>query len=1018
MDLFNLDAKLTVDTSDYTDGIDEAGKETDNLSASSVAFGTLAAQAFEKVVSALGNLLSSLVSVAAETETAFAQLETISGTENIDSLTSALTELSSESGIASSELAITAYNAISAGTDAADAADMVEAATKLATAGFTDSSSALSVLTTIMNAYGYEADDVTDISDSLVQVQNLGVTTIDELASSMGKAISTASAYNVNLGNLESAYVSLTKAGISTEESTTYLSSMLNELGDSSSDVATIITEQTGKSFAELMDEGYSLGDVMGILYEACGEDATALMNLWSSAEAGKASNAIVSQGLEEFNENLQSITSSAGATEEAYETMAETSEYSFTRMKTSMTNLGTAIGNDLNPILATLADGLSAVLSWITNAIENFPALTALISGIAAAIVVATVAVAAMTVGLKALKKAITAVTKAIEANPMTSWIAAISAVVAGVTTLIAVLAGNVEQEEAEISAQQQLADAIAETTENYQALKDEIEENKSTTEDLVDELDALLDADLKTEAVEERIIEIVDELNELLPDLGLEYDSVTDSINMTTDAILDMNDAQAEDEEYLAALTAQGEAYDEMQEAAARVAEAEENLQKTEAMAAEQTLETTDNYTDLSGAVSAAQSALAEEQEMLEAATETYNEATGVVEAYAEATEEEMVSADYAAETAIDNMVTSIEELNTAYAESYDAALESLSGQFDLWDEVSETAATSSEDIMAALESQTQYWEDYSANLEDLNSRNIEGLDEFVAAVADGSEDSAAYIAGLAEMSDEELRVLIEETYPNLVAAQESAADSIAEMDTDYSDAVEEIVEATEEEIEGLDLSDEAKSSAMETLRGYVEGLDSEEEGTYSTIRSIGSTILRKFNSILGINSPSTEFKSAGENTIQGYINGVENKSSSLYSKMQSIASSALSKFKSVLGISSPSKEMLEAAGYSIEGFLIGLEQGESDVEKEMQSIAETAIGAMATEWSAGLGNISTDFASGTINLSDSAVIAAGNSGAGVTVVQNIYSQAQTAADLLREARWEQERAVLAGV
>ena len=38
--------------------------------------------------------------------------------------------------------------------------------------------------------------------------------------------------------------------------------------------------------------------------------------------------------------------------------------------------------------------------------------------------------------------------------------------------------------------------------------------------------------------------------------------------------------------------------------------------------------------------------------------------------------------------------------------------------------------------------------------------------------------------------------------------------------------------------------------------------------------------------------------------------------------------------------------------------------------------------------------------------------------NAGGGVTVVQNIYSEAKTAADLMREARWEQERAVLMGV
>ena len=39
-------------------------------------------------------------------------------------------------------------------------------------------------------------------------------------------------------------------------------------------------------------------------------------------------------------------------------------------------------------------------------------------------------------------------------------------------------------------------------------------------------------------------------------------------------------------------------------------------------------------------------------------------------------------------------------------------------------------------------------------------------------------------------------------------------------------------------------------------------------------------------------------------------------------------------------------------------------------------------------------------------------------GGIGGGVTIIQNIYSEAKTAADLMREARWEAQKAVLTGV
>lgn len=359
---------------DLDRSLDDTGDAADDLADGPLAslevmLGNLAAQAVTELISKLGDLAQEMIEVGSETETAFAQLETISGSENIDDLTESLTELSNQTGISSSELALTAYNAISAGTSAEDAAEMVEQAAKLATAGFTDTDSALSVLTTAINAYGEDAGTAAEISDSLIQVQNLGVTTIDELAGSMGKAIATASAYNVDLSNLESSYISLTKAGISTEESTTYLSSMLNELGDSGSDVSAILQEQTGKSFGELMEEGYSLGDVLEILNDSVDGDSEALMNLWSSAEAGKASSAIVGQGLDTFNENLQALADSAGSTEEAYTTMTDTFEYQSDRLAVAGENMMVALFDSISGRLGDLA-GLGAdMINAITDA-------------------------------------------------------------------------------------------------------------------------------------------------------------------------------------------------------------------------------------------------------------------------------------------------------------------------------------------------------------------------------------------------------------------------------------------------------------------------------------------------------------------------------------------------------------------------------------------------------------------------------------------------------------------------
>lgn len=106
---------------------------------------------------------------------------------SMEDITSGIKNLSNETGVSTNELNEALYNAISASVDTADAMEFVGDATKLAKAGFADIGSTIDVLTTIMNSYGLEASEVTRISDVLIQSQNLGKLTVEQLSSSMGE---------------------------------------------------------------------------------------------------------------------------------------------------------------------------------------------------------------------------------------------------------------------------------------------------------------------------------------------------------------------------------------------------------------------------------------------------------------------------------------------------------------------------------------------------------------------------------------------------------------------------------------------------------------------------------------------------------------------------------------------------------------------------------------------------------------------------------------------------------------
>lgn len=305
----------------------------------------------------IGKIIGSAITAGGEYQKSIAKLGTIADTSavSIDDMKAKIADMSDQLGISQADIAEAAYSTISATGDTAGALDVVTQAAKLATAGFTDTNSAISVLTTAMNAYGMEADDVQHISDSLITTQNLGVTTVAELASNMGRAIATASGYGVSMENLEAAYISTTKAGISTAESTTYLSSMIQELGKDGSTVSDILKEKTGQSFAELMDSGSSLGDVLEVLMDSVDGNSEAFMNLWSSQEAGKSANAIANQGIETFNDNLKTLQNQAGTTQTAYEDMTDAFAWKSEDLKTKLENLGIDLFNAMYPVLDDL---------------------------------------------------------------------------------------------------------------------------------------------------------------------------------------------------------------------------------------------------------------------------------------------------------------------------------------------------------------------------------------------------------------------------------------------------------------------------------------------------------------------------------------------------------------------------------------------------------------------------------------------------------------------------------------
>ena len=344
---------------EFASGCDKAGKKMES-------FG----KKMSVVSTGLATFATAAGKMAVDFEDDMAKVSTImdESVMSTDEMSDSILNLSNETGIAAGDIADNVYNAISAGQKTGDAVNFVRESTKLATAGFAESGDTLDILTTILNAYGLSAEKVTDVSDMLIQTQNLGKTTVADLSSAMGKVIPTANANNVALDQLCAGYAIMTANGVATAETTTYMNSMLNELGKTGSTTDTILREKTGKSFGELMESGSSLADVLDVVNGAAKEQGLSMSDMFSSAEAAKAGLILLGDGASSFNGTLEQMRQSTGATDTAFEKMKTTSydiKIAMNELKNTTLQFGQTIMSSAAPIVEEFTENVHSLSEW-----------------------------------------------------------------------------------------------------------------------------------------------------------------------------------------------------------------------------------------------------------------------------------------------------------------------------------------------------------------------------------------------------------------------------------------------------------------------------------------------------------------------------------------------------------------------------------------------------------------------------------------------------------------------------
>lgn len=367
-------------------------------------------QGIQKLGSALKAAASNAVSMAMSNETAFAKASTLLSGDDLTKYFEGLIEMSNRTGVAFTDLAESMYSALSAGVPQDNVLEFVENTVNLSKGGFTQTATAIDIVTTALNAYQMEMSEATHVQDVLITTQNLGKTTVDELASNMGKLIPTANGVNVAFDQLGAMYATVTANGVATAETTTYLNAMINELGASGStaekamQAATAGTDMAGKKISEISAMGYDVTDVLKLMDEYAQSTGKSLSDMFSSSEGAKAANILLSNA-ESFKSNITAMIDSTGAAATAAETMMDTTAEKTQVAKNQIDNLTSAIAEQLLPAIGETAQSVSDALDssgiktvaetvgsfisgTLTLLIKNINLIASAVTGVTAAVI------------------------------------------------------------------------------------------------------------------------------------------------------------------------------------------------------------------------------------------------------------------------------------------------------------------------------------------------------------------------------------------------------------------------------------------------------------------------------------------------------------------------------------------------------------------------------------------------------------------------------------------------------
>lgn len=271
-------------------------------------------------------------------------------TDDMTGFMNQVMSITQEIPIKAPEAAKALYSIVSAGHDGADGMKILEVSAKAAVGGLTETETAADAITTILNAYKMSAEEAGTVSDQLFTTVRLGKTTLGELGASIAQVAPIAAAYGISIDQVLGAVASLTKQGTPTAQAMTQIRAAIQgtagELGDAAFQ---------GRTFQEALQ----------LIYEKAGGSASKMKEMLGTDEGLAATLALTGKNAKAAANDLGELQGSLGATEAAFEKMADAAD-------NQLTLLANNVQAYLRPMGERILKEVSDIAKAFNEAFEN----------------------------------------------------------------------------------------------------------------------------------------------------------------------------------------------------------------------------------------------------------------------------------------------------------------------------------------------------------------------------------------------------------------------------------------------------------------------------------------------------------------------------------------------------------------------------------------------------------------------------------------------------------------------